>query len=247
MRDEELIAWEREAYLARQRRRRRQAARRKAQARRRRLRVTLLLLLAVLAATVLARALTTGTEAAQEPTGATPAAAAVPQQMTVKLENPDIPRAAPPTPGYTPAPSQVTEPEETPAQDWSAEAEALAKTVYGEARGCSTTEQTAVIWCVLNRVDDECAFWPDDIIGVATQPEQFHGYYAGHPVTQEHYALALDVIDRWQREKNGEADVGRVLPPEYLYFHGDGEHNHFRTEYTGGQTWDWSLDSPYEE
>ena len=245
MRDEELIAYEREAYLARQRRRQRQAARRKAQARRRLLRIILLLLLAVLAATVLARALTTGTEAALEPEAPIPAA--VPQQMTVKLENPGVPKAAPPAPSYTPVPSQVTEPEETPAQDWSAEAEVLAKTVYGEARGCSTTEQAAVVWCVLNRVDDECAFWPDDIIGVATQPEQFHGYYAGHPVTQEHYALALDVIDRWQREKNGEADVGRVLPPEYLYFHGDGERNHFRTEYTGGQTWDWSLDSPYEE
>lgn len=245
MRDEELIAYEREAYLARQRRRQRQAARRKAQARRRLLRIILLLLLAALAATVLARALTTGTEAALEPEAPIPAA--IPQQMTVKLENPGIPKAAPPTPSYTPVPSQVTEPEETPAQDWSAEAEVLAKTVYGEARGCSTTEQAAVIWCVLNRVDDECAFWPDDIIGVATQPEQFHGYYAGYPVTQEHYALALDVIDRWQREKNGEADVGRVLPPEYLYFHGDGEHNHFRTEYTGGQTWDWSLVSPYEE
>ena len=245
MRDEELIAYEREACLARQRRRQRQAARRKAQARRRRLRIILFLLLAVLATIVFARALTT--EAEPPATPATAALADVPQQMTVKLENPDIPKAAPPTPSYTPVPSQVTEPEETPAQDWSAEAEVLAKTVYGEARGCSTTEQAAVIWCVLNRVDDECAFWPDDIIGVATQPEQFHGYYAGHPVTQEHYALALDVIDRWQREKNGEADVGRILPPEYLYFHGDGEHNHFRTEYTGGQTWDWSLDSPYEE
>ena len=245
MRDEELIAYEREAYLARQRRRQQSAARRRAQARRRLLRIILLLLLAVLAATVLARALTTGTEAALEPEAPIPAT--VLQQMTVKLENPGVPKAAPPAPSYTPVPSQVTEPEETPAQDWSAEAEVLAKTVYGEARGCSTTEQAAVVWCVLNRVDDECAFWPDDIIGVATQPEQFHGYYAGHPVTQEHYALALDVIDRWQREKNGEADVGRVLPPEYLYFHGDGEHNHFRTEYTGGQTWDWSLDSPYEE
>ena len=245
MRDEELIAYEREAYLARQRRRQRNAAKRRAQARRRRLRIILFLLLAVLATIVFARALTKEAEAPATP--ATAALADVPQQMTVKLENPLIPKSAPPAPSYKPAPSQVTESEETPAQDWSAEAEVLAKTVYGEARGCSTTEQAAVIWCVLNRVDDECAFWPDDIIGAATQPEQFHGYYAGNPVTQEHYELALDVIDRWQREKNGEADVGRVLPPEYLYFHGDGKHNHFRTEYTGGQTWDWSLDSPYEE
>ena len=245
MMDEELIAYEREACQARKRCRQRQAARRKAQARRRLLRIILLLLLAVLAATVLARALTTGTEAAPEPEAPIPAA--VPQQMTVKLENPGVPKAAPPTPSDTPVPGQVTDPEETPARDWSAEAEVLAKTVYGEARGCSTTEQAAVIWCILNRVDDARDFWPDDIIGVAAQPEQFRGYDAGHPVTREHYELALDVIDRWQREKNGEADVGRVLPSEYLYFHGDGEHNHFRTAYAGGQTWDWSLGSPYED
>ena len=30
---------------------------------------------------------------------------------------------------------------------------ALAKMVWGEARGCSTTEQAATIWCVLNRYD----------------------------------------------------------------------------------------------
>lgn len=48
-------------------------------------------------------------------------------------------------------------------------------------------------------------------------------------------------------EKDGETEVGRVLPREYLFFTGDGEHNHFRTEWEGGQTWDWSLRSPYEE
>ena len=59
--------------------------------------------------------------------------------------------------------------------------------------------------------------------------------------------LALDVIERWLDEKDGEAEVGRVLPREYLFFTGDGKHNHFRTEWDGGQVWDWSLQSPYEE
>ena len=36
------------------------------------------------------------------------------------------------------------------------------------------------------------------------------------------------------------------LPKEYLYFTGDGAHNYFTTEWQGGQTWDWSLESPYE-
>lgn len=59
--------------------------------------------------------------------------------------------------------------------------------------------------------------------------------------------LALDVIERWLDEKDGETEVGRVLPREYLFFTGDGKHNHFRKEWDGGQVWDWSLQSPYEE
>ena len=40
--------------------------------------------------------------------------------------------------------------------------------------------------------------------------------------------------------------LGRVLPPEYLFFGGDGKHNTFRTEWDGGEYWDWSWPSPYE-
>jgi len=47
-------------------------------------------------------------------------------------------------------------------------------------------------------------------------------------------------------EKECVGSVGRVLPKEYLYFTGDGAHNYFTTEWQGGQTWDWSLESPYE-
>lgn len=36
------------------------------------------------------------------------------------------------------------------------------------------------------------------------------------------------------------------LPPEYLFFGGDGKHNTFRTEWDGGEYWDWSWQSPYE-
>ena len=124
-------------------------------------------------------------------------------------------------------------------------AEYLAKTIYGEARGCSTTEQAAVVWCVLNRVDDESGLWPDDIVGVVTQPRQFHGYDPGNPVLPELLAVAKDVLARWEMEDSCVGDVGRVLPKEYTYFSGDGRHNYFRTEWDGGTTWDWGLESPY--
>lgn len=121
---------------------------------------------------------------------------------------------------------------------------ALARTVWGEARGCTTTEQAAVIWCVLNRVDSPD--FPDDPLEVVQQPNQFSGYDPEYPVWPEHLALVRDVLDRWEMEKTAVGDVGRVLPKEYVFFEGDGQHNHFRTEYRGGITWDWSLGSPYK-
>lgn len=143
-----------------------------------------------------------------------------------------------------PLPNETTEP---PPRDWTEEAAYLAKTVYGEARFCSKTEQAAVMWCILNRVDDQSGMFPDDIPAVVTQRLQFHGYAADNPVLPELLELALDVIDRWQREKSGETDVGRVLPPEWLYFHGDLiAHNYFQKEYRGAELWNWSLPSPYE-
>ena len=48
------------------------------------------------------------------------------------------------------------------------------------------------------------------------------------------------------RKKMGETNTGRVLPSDYLWFSGDGKHNYFRNAYKGGETWDWSLPSPYE-
>ena len=144
----------------------------------------------------------------------------------------------------TPEPTEVPE----PPRDWAVEAEHIAKAVYGEAQACSKTEQAAVIWCILNRVDSEISYFPDNIVGVVTQYKQFHGYHPNNPVTDELFELALDVIDRWEREKNGEEDVGRVLPSEWLYFHGDlMKHNYFHKEYLGKEDWDWSLPSPYED
>lgn len=127
----------------------------------------------------------------------------------------------------------------------SAAAVALARTMWGECRGCSTTEQAAVAWCVLNRVDD--SRFPGDVVAVCDQKNQFDGYSPDYPVESDLLALAEDVLDRWEREKAGESSVGRVLPADYLYFEGDGVHNHFRQEYRSGETWDWGLESPYDE
>lgn len=143
----------------------------------------------------------------------------------------------PPAPSAEPAASPLTPPED------EATINALAQLVYGEARGCSITEQAAVVWCVLNRVDAGYG----DIMAVATAPNQFVGYRPGNPIEAHTAHLVRDVLLRWHAEKTHGEDAGRVLPEDYLWFHGDGKHNHFRNEYEGGDRWDWSLPSPYEE
>lgn len=126
---------------------------------------------------------------------------------------------------------------------------ALARTVWGEARGCSTTEQAAVAWVVLNRVDSP--EFPDNVEAVCSQRtetvKQFDGYDPGHPVEPDILALCEDVLARWELETLGVGSVGRVLPADYLFFEGDGVHNSFRQDYIKtGETWGWTLESPYE-
>lgn len=130
-----------------------------------------------------------------------------------------------------------------------ADKEALARMVWGEARGCSTTEQAAVVWCALNRFDSGDPYYANcmTIYDIVTQPAQFAGYDPENPLDPDIMALVEDVLVRWMAEKVCVGDVGRVLPAEYLYFTGDGRVNTFRDQYQGGNTWDWSLDSPYED
>ena len=124
--------------------------------------------------------------------------------------------------------------------------ELIARTVWREARGIpSMAEKAAVVWCILNRVDDDR--WEDSIVEVVTAPHQF-AYDAKAPVTEELRWLAEDVLERWKREKEGKSEVGRVLPPEYVFFDGDGSHNRFHKEYEHtGEYWEFEAESPYGE
>ena len=120
----------------------------------------------------------------------------------------------------------------------------IAKTVWGEARGLSETHQSAVVWTILNRIDD--GRFGKGIIGVITAPSQFAGYRSGNPVDPEIRELVVDVLDRYSKEKAGIENVGRVLPKEYLYFRGNGKVNLFSKKWNSTNVWDWSLKSPYE-
>ena len=108
----------------------------------------------------------------------------------------------------------IFEPVETPKPWTHEEVAALAKMLWGEARGVpSETEQAACVWCVLNRVDQGYG----SILEVVTAPSQFVGYRENNPIDETLWLLSEDVLTRWQREKDGETEVGRVLPPDYLF------------------------------
>ena len=136
----------------------------------------------------------------------------------------------------------------------------LARTIAGEG-GTGNMERAAVAWCVLNRVDS--SLYPGTIQAVVTVPNQFNLSYT---IYDGDIKLAEDVLERWYREKNGETNVGRVLPSQYCYFRGfkwadranelgmsrpTKNHNWFftRAEYNKGKYernyWDWSLPNPY--
>lgn len=131
----------------------------------------------------------------------------------------------------------ITEPTEPPKseekifeEEWNESAIYLAKTIWGEARGCSELEQRKVVWCILNRVDS--SRFHNSIIGVITAETQFHGYGHSNPIIDEYYQMALEIISLWLKEKQGEQIV-RDLDKKYLFFSSNstGTGHNFRTEY----------------
>ena len=123
------------------------------------------------------------------------------------------------------------------------DADLIAKTVWGEARGCNATQRAAVVWCILNRVDS--VDFPNSIRAVVTQEYQFAGYCSDNPVELDILALVYDVLARWSLESEYAGNVGRVLPQSYLFFTGNGVENAFTETFFGEPVWDWSLPSPY--
>ena len=181
---------------------------------------------------------------------ATKEEAVEPAATPTPTATPDPTEAPTPTPTEPPAAPEVTtepeEPEEVRTLD-PVEVELIGRTIWGEADGVkSKAERAAVAWCILNRVDSR----GQTIEEVVTAPEQFHGYRPADKwgeCPQRHLDLAADVLARWYAEKEGAQDVGRVLPPEYRFFVGDGERNHFSIKWQSTEYWDWSLPDPYKQ
>lgn len=147
---------------------------------------------------------------------------------------------APSSPAPTVTAEETVEPEQSEAPEPSEapvhyemyftedDVAAVAKMLWGEARGCTRDNQIKCAWVVCNRVDDDR--FPDTIQGVLGQPCQFHGYSESFPVTDELYSAAFDVLTRWSYEKQG-IPVHRELAKSFLWFTGNGVENIFREVY----------------
>lgn len=89
------------------------------------------------------------------------------------------------------------------------EAEYIAKVIYGTARNHATSDQKAVVWCILNRVEHHSH--PDTVAEVCEQPKQWMGYSSENPVLTELYDLALAELKIWH------SDGHRPMSNDYIY------------------------------
>lgn len=125
----------------------------------------------------------------------------------------------------------------------------MARVMYCEAKGISSKRELSMIcWTIINRLDS--GRYGSTIPAIITARGQF-AYKSNAPSVNQKgvdlFALAQDVLLRWYREKQGETEVGRTLPPGYCFYYGDGRHNYFRTSDRGkGSLYFEGYGNPYE-
>jgi spore germination cell wall hydrolase CwlJ-like protein len=113
------------------------------------------------------------------------------------------------------------------------ELEMLAKTVWGEARGCTPDEWRLVIWTVFQRVDSESSDFrsQNSIEAVLTYPLAFTGYRVSNPVDPDILALVTEEAHAWQYGAEAPTFEPYAATLPYLFFDGDGCHNWYRAEW----------------
>lgn len=109
-------------------------------------------------------------------------------------------------------PIHVTEPMERAAygvEPYRAEAEAVAKVIYGVARNRGREGQQAVAWLIVNRAESD--IFPDTVEAVCAQEGQWVGYSESNPVMEDIYQAAYEVLELWHSGGH------RTIGPEYLW------------------------------
>ena len=95
------------------------------------------------------------------------------------------------------------------SEPYKAEAEEMARVLYGMARNHSGTEQESVCWCIINRC--ESPLYPDSIEGVCRQEGQWVAYDPEAPVMADLYDVATEALRCWHEGGH------RTISPDYLW------------------------------
>lgn len=99
----------------------------------------------------------------------------------------------------------------TPIEEdnYNAEAEYIAKLLYGQARYNSPEAQKAIAWLIINRV--ESPYYPNSVQEVVEQPSQWMGYNDNNIIEDRLYEVALTAVNDWH---NG---AHRPFSSDFLY------------------------------
>lgn len=99
----------------------------------------------------------------------------------------------------------------TPIEEdtYNAEAEYIAKLLYGQARYNSPEAQKAIAWLIINRV--ESPYYPNSVQEVVEQPSQWMGYNDNNIIEDGLYEVALTAVNDWH---NG---AHRPFSADFLY------------------------------
>lgn len=92
---------------------------------------------------------------------------------------------------------------------YNAEAEYIAKLLYGQARYNSPEAQKAIAWLIINRV--ESPYYPNSVQEVVEQPSQWMGYNDNNIIEDGLYEIALTAVNDWH---NG---AHRPFSADFLY------------------------------
>lgn len=92
---------------------------------------------------------------------------------------------------------------------YKAEAEEMARVLFGSALHNTEKGQRLVCWCILNRVDSP--LYPDNVIDVCKQEQQWMGYSEENPIIQNLYDVAVSVLDQYH------GGAYRAMAPDYIF------------------------------
>lgn len=97
-----------------------------------------------------------------------------------------------------------------PANEHKNEYEAVAKVLYGY-RNNSDNDLIAIVYCIWNRY--EHANYPDDIVEVCRQEQQWMGYSDDNPVLSHLYDIAKAELDKLY------SGSYRLVSPDYIFMY----------------------------